>query len=408
MKKVSAIILSAALLLSGCGYSEEVNEKKFLIALGIDKGAEYNVRATFVFANPSESGGEEGGSTPSGGDKSDVLTVEAPSVFSAVRRLNGIVGKSIDMTHTKVIVFSSETAKDGIGDYICNFAAARDFRPNTYVCVSRCSAEKYLKKVKPSNEISLEKYFDLMMKKVSSDRINESYLYYFYFNLADKTGGSIVPLVDINKNKLPEETADKRSEDDFEINIKAGEMVRKAQNSTEVLGAAVFSGGKMAAEIGSLSADISKMIIGEFSSEYYTVRNPGNGKLTSVRLLQNRAPKVKSTIGDTAKIRVTVPLDAKFVDSAPAPSNEMKQFEKYLSQTLTKKANGVVKRAQTRYGSDYFGFNEELKCHFADIPSWNAFRWEDKYKSADIKVKCIVSITDFEELSSDEASEGER
>lgn len=407
MKKSAALLTALVLTLSGCGYAEEVNEKKFLIALGIDEGTEYNVRATFVFANPSDSGGEEGAKGSPGSDKSDILTVEAPGIFSAVKQLNRIIGKTIDMTHTKVIIFSGKTAKEGIGDYIYSFAAARDFRPNTYVCVSRCSAEKYLHKIKPSNEISLEKYFDLIMKKVSSDRIDESYLYYFYFNLADKTGGSIVPLVDINTNKLPDSSAEKNAADDFGINPKAGELVRKAENKTEVCGSAVFSGGKMVAEIGALSSDISKMIMGEFSSEYFTLRNPSAQKLTSVLLSQRSAPRIKTEIGDITKIRVTVPLNAKYVDSAPPSDAELAEFENYLSSVLSKKGNRIIKRAQTKYESDYFGFNEKLRSSFIDIPAWNSFGWNEKFKTADIKVKFIVQVTDFEELNSGEAMKGE-
>ena len=81
MKKSAALLTALVLTLSGCGYAEEVNEKKFLIALGIDEGTEYNVRATFVFANPSDSGGEEGAKGSPGSDKSDILTVEAPGIF---------------------------------------------------------------------------------------------------------------------------------------------------------------------------------------------------------------------------------------------------------------------------------------------------------------------------------------
>ena len=83
--------------------------------------------------------------------------------------------------------------------------------------------------------------------------------------------------------------------------------------------------------------------------------------------------------------------------------------EMYLETiyVLSKKSNRIIKRAQTKYESDYFGFNEKLRSSFIDIPAWNSFRWNEKFKTADIKVKFTVQVTDFEELHSGEAMKGE-
>ena len=89
------------------------------------------------------------------------------------------------------------------------------------------------------------------------------------------------------------------------------------------------------------------------------LRNPSDQKLTSVLLSQRSAPRIKTEIGDITKIRVTVPLNAKYVDSAPPSDAELAEFENYLSSVLSKKSNRIIKRAQTKYESDYFGFNEK-------------------------------------------------
>ena len=242
MKKLCLFLIVTLLTatLGGCGYADEIDEQTFLVALGIDKGKKYNVRATFIFANPSEGGDKESGSGTKS-KKTDIVTVEAPGVYSAIRQLNSIKSKKIEMSHTKIIVFSKELAKEGIESFIYGFAGARDFRPNTYVCISKCSAEKYLRNVKPSQEVFVEKYFDLIMQKVAADKVNETYLYYLYYNIADKHLGSAVPLVNVNKNKLPEEEVPETEElDDFAMNLKAGELVRKSENETEVSGCCIF------------------------------------------------------------------------------------------------------------------------------------------------------------------------
>lgn len=134
MKKSAALLTALVLTLSGCGYAEEVNEKKFLIALGIDKGSEYNIRATFVFANPSDSGGEEGAKGSPGSDKSDILTVEAPGIFSAVKQLNRIIGKTIDMDAHKGNYFFRQNSKRRNRRLYLQLCRRKGFPPK-YLCL---------------------------------------------------------------------------------------------------------------------------------------------------------------------------------------------------------------------------------------------------------------------------------
>ena len=98
MKKIFAVIFISALLFSGCSYSTDVENQAFVVAIGIDKGDSFPLKTTFIFANPSgdsssgSGGGEEkSSSTP----KPDSVTVEAPTVYSAVRKLDSIKSKTI-------------------------------------------------------------------------------------------------------------------------------------------------------------------------------------------------------------------------------------------------------------------------------------------------------------------------
>ena len=136
------------------------------MAVGIDKGDTFPVKATFVIADPS-GGSDEKPASP----KPDILSVEAPTVFSAIRKIDSIKSKTINMSHVKVVVFSDSIAKDGVGEFLSGFASSRDFRPNTYVCVSQGDAEKYLREVKPAQETFIEKYFDNIMHKVAHDKV---------------------------------------------------------------------------------------------------------------------------------------------------------------------------------------------------------------------------------------------
>ena len=402
MKKLS-IMLVLILLLGGCGYGKDVENQAFVVAVGIDKGKSFPVKATFVFADPngggSGGGGEEKPSTP----KPDTVTVEAPTVFSALRKIDSIKSKTLNMSHIKIVVFSDEIAKEGIRDYLSGFASSRDFRPNTYVCVSQGDAEKYLKKVKPSHETFIEKYYDNIMSKVAHDKVNEAYLYYLYFNVMEDFSGSLVPLVGINKNEIDKPSSDVSDMyDDFSYEARAGEIVRDAQNPTEVLGCAVFRNDKMIDTLGSFKTDLARIICNEYYPRNYSIAYPTKKEFVTIRLIQKRSPVIDGTVKNgKAHIKVEVPLSIEYIDAGKIENHKNKsaQFCAFLEKTLDREAKELIKDAQFSYHADVLGLGEAVKHQFIDVSAWKKFDWEKKFSNAQIDVSFNVMYADFEEAN---------
>lgn len=400
MKKLIAVFMFSVLLLSGCGYGEDVDNQSFVIAVGIDKGEVYPLRLTFVFANPSGSSGED--KSPSA-PSPDAVTVEAPTVFSAVKKLDAIKSKEINLTHTKIVIFSEETAKDGIGDFLSGFASSRDFRPNTYVCISKGKAEEYLSSVKPSHEEFIEKYYDHIMQKVASDKVNEAYLYYLFFNVSDKFSGSLVPLVGVNKNELPKTHEPLYTDsDDFSYEARAGEIVRYAENKSEILGSAILRNDKMIGTLGSFDTDLSRILCSEYYPRNYSIAYPGKSDYVTIRLIQQSRPDISSKIkNDNAVIDITVPVSIEYVDAGKIGNSDQKsrEFCNFLKNELDLRAAQLTRDAKTKYKSDFLGFGNSLKRHFPDITAWEKFNWEEKFVSSEINISFKVVFADFEETN---------
>ena len=401
MKKLILIFLSVALLLSGCGYGEDVDNQSFVIAVGIDEGEVYPLRLTFVFANPSgsSSGGEKSPSAPN----PDTVTVEAPTIFSAVRKLDAIKSKEINLTHTKIVIFSEKTAEKGIEEFLSGFASSRDFRPNTYVCISKGDAGKYLKSVKPSQEEFIEKYYDHIMQKVAADKVNEAYLYYLFFNVSNSFSGSLVPLVGVNKNELPDSHQPLYTDsDDFSYEARAGEIIRDAENKTEILGSAILRNDKMVGTLGSFDTDLSRIICDEYYPRNYSITYPGKTDYVTVRLIQQTSPKISSKIENgNAVIDITVPVSLEYVDSGKIQNSKKKsaEFCNYLEKELDFRAQKLMSDAQTKYKSDFLGLGSSLKYHFPDMTAWEKFNWEEKFVSSKINISFEVVFADFEETN---------
>ena len=404
MKKLVILFLCTTFLLGGCGYGLDVDKQSFVVAVGVDKGEVFPLRITFVFANPSSSsGGENSEQKDSSSKSSDIITVEAPTIFSATRKLDAIKSKTINLSHTKVVVFSEEIAKDGIKNFLTGFASSRDFRPNTYVCITKGNSQKYLSSVKPSQESNIEKYYDKIMRKVASDKVNEAYLYYLYFNVMEKFSGSLVPLVGVSKNELSDPTVEISPEDDdLSYEARAGELLRDAKNPAEILGGAIFKNDKMLGTLGSFETDLVRIICDEYYPKNYSIHYPEFDGFVTVRLIQQTSPSVKTNIKNgSANIQISVPVSIEYVDAGDIESNKEKsdKFCKFLAKALSREAKELINKAQKEFGADILGLGESLKRHFLDEKDWESFKWEEKYPTAQIKVEFKVLYADFEEAN---------
>ena len=400
MKKIIILCLCTVFIFGGCSYGEDVDNQSFVIAVGIDKGEVYPLRLTFVFANPSKNSSKEEKSPSS--PNPDIVTVEAPTTFSAVRKLDAIKSKEINLTHTKIVVFAEEIAKTGVGEFLSGFASSRAFRPNTYVCISE-NAEDYLSAVKPSQEEFIEKYYDHIMQKVASGKSNEAYLYYLFFNASDKFSGSLVPLAGINSNDIPDSPYPLYTEsDDFSYEARAGEIIRKTENRAEILGSAILRNDKFVGTLGSFETDLSRMIRNEYYPRSYSITYPEKEDYVTIRLFQQSSPTFHTEIiNSNAKINITVPVSVEYVDSGKIQNNGKKSddFCDYLEKELDFRAKQLVYDAQNTYRSDFLGLGNKLKHHFPDMESWDKFNWETKFSAANINISFKVLFADFEETN---------
>lgn len=158
----------AAFVLSGC-FGSEPNDVAYVSALGIDKGLQGNYDITIQFARPTQiSGGssEEGGK---GGEEIvENIQVEAPDIYSAVNIANQLISKKFSLSHMKLIVFSKETAQNGIKDIMETVSRSNEMRPDIITAVSRETANKYLESLKPIVEVNPAKYYQLIFEKNNS------------------------------------------------------------------------------------------------------------------------------------------------------------------------------------------------------------------------------------------------
>lgn len=134
-----------------------IDKLAYVVAIGIDTSDKEKYSFSFQFTNvtsPTEAGNAE--KSPS-----IVNTVDASSLSSAINLMNTYIGKKLNLSHCKVIVFSEEIATNGISEQIYTLMNDTQIRPSSYIVISKCNAQYYIENSKPILENLITKYYDI-------------------------------------------------------------------------------------------------------------------------------------------------------------------------------------------------------------------------------------------------------
>lgn len=418
MKKVKCLFLILALVLPLCGCydADEPNDIVYTVALGIDKGQRPGEFAfTIQFARPTQiSGGasEEGGK--GGAEAFGVITVHAPTIYSAINLANHVVSKRFILAHMKLIVFSEEVARQGVIEMADTIARSSDIRPNIYLCVARGKAQEYLEAIHPVVEVNPEKYYQLIFENEFSGYVPKNLSQNFYFYMSSNEKNSVLPLAAVAKGTEKQESGGNKSSEGgqksggagesseseggmqaggedsgdgssggdtkssagseesgsiaeigqnievnyqgFEYRVKdyvAGNMDVEKQNKGEVMGLAVFHDDKMIGELNAIESELYSIASGQFENSYanfYSQDSPDNP--TTLWLGQERKPRYKVDVaGDHPKIRVEVFLEADFISISPYQFIE-NDIKKY-EQEVTGYTKAALEKFLERTARDF-------------------------------------------------------
>ena len=445
MKKALIVILTAVLLtpvLCGCYDYQEPNDIAYIIAIGIDEG-EKDYLFTLQFARPAQI---SGGSAETGGEGEktmDFVTIEAPSIYSAVNVANQIISKTFTLAHTKIIVISEKIAKKSIVPIADVIGRTHDIRPSVFLCVSVSSAQKYLESVNPTIEINPVKYYRLIFENPNSTYIAQTNTLDVYLDLKAKTRQIALPVVGVgngvpmqsnqsqststdsaksggnssqskespggdssdstNQNIIDESNPNAPvSESPFEYHIKeyiAGQLDAKKQNSSEAIGTAVFKDGKLIDYLTNVESEVYNILSGDYKQGYAVIysKNTPDTPIT-VRIEQDKKPKIKIKIEDgIPKIKISLSLDGTLIST---PHNyiverDLETFEADASEYIKNSALGLLKKTAAEYHSDIIGFGNHAKRLFLTNAGYDDFNWNKNYKNSefecDVDFKIVVS-----------------
>ncbi|MCM3125920.1 Ger(x)C family spore germination protein [Mesobacillus sp. AQ2] len=403
--KIHSIIIKVAILsaitlsLAGCWDHKELDDKAYVIGIGLDKHkAEGKVRVTYLIANP-----EVGSQQTAGGANEppqEIVTLVADDFISSRNTANTVVAKEISYDLLQVLIVSEELARDP--DFIRVIYSAtkdREIKRSAQLLVTREDAADFIKFNQPRIETRPHKFLELMIERgQETGMIPEADLNSF-FRVTESDADLFLAIYATTKKVEKDEM--ETTDDD----LMAGEIqVKGTTNNAQFMGSAVFKEGMMIGKITGEETRISSLLDNTWTTEdiLTAVQDPFDERYKlSLRISQKKSNKFKLITGNgRPTIEIEVPLFIE-VYSDPSMTNyaknrdKVKKLKKSLTAAIGKNFTDFIVYSQEELKGDTFDLSIPMRKEFATLREFREFDWMHTYPDAAVKVNVSIRFGEF-------------
>ena len=414
--------------------SDSVDNISYVIALAVDENeGEKNLQVTFEFMDTSSFSSEKSSESNS----AIIDTINASSINSAINLLNAYIGKQVNLSHCKVVVFSDKIAKKGITAEVSELMNNIQVRPSTNIIICKGNALEYIQNSTSQLEKILTKYYDIFPNSseytgyTSNIMIGE-----FYNYLTTKECGNLAILGGLNPTITPSnssgnpsnESADgsssggsssESSTSSSESSSKEKETKEKPDNNssltemvsgnapilgergTENIGLAVLKNGKYIGDLTAIDTLCHTLINGEVNSFLLTINNTDIfERYLDIELFENMSPKINVEIeNNTPKIKITIKLIGRIsgikdgIDYSDEPNNlDLEKISTAVEQSIQKYMIDYLNKTSTKFKCDIDYFYNHAKRKFITLQDWKNYDWENKYQNSKFNVNIEAKV----------------
>lgn len=362
----------------------------FVVALGIDKSTSNKLKVTFQFIRPSPS--SEGGLQT----KPVLSSVECSSITNGINIMNAYLGKKVNLSHCKLIIFSEELAKDGISDEIYSLVNEVQVRPSANIVVSKCNTKYYIENSVPNLESLIPKYYNIFPHSSEYTGYTCDATIGDFFNAL--VCNSCAPYAILGGINTLDESSSSSSEASDDSTIKSNESLITGTRLSQNIGVAVFKNDKLAGELNAIETICFLNIRKQVDSFLVSIPNPENSNskidiyLTpnsthNINVdIVNGSPYIKLKFDFSGKIySMTKGSEYLNTDILNSISNTC---NKYLEEQFT---NYLYKTACT-FDSDINGFGVYSLSNFRTDTEFNDYNWLENYKNStfDVDINTVM------------------
>lgn len=364
----------------------------YVLAIGIDKSEENMLQVSFEFSTTSkatESGSME--KTPT------VLnSVTASSISTAINLMNSYLGKELNMSHCKIIIFSEELASEGISEEIYTLINDTEIRPSANLVVSKCTAKQYMKKTSPELENLISKYYENFTNSSQySGFIPNSTIGDFFNALISETSQPYAILGGLTEEKSINQADNDRQEN---YNIKANEAPIEGKNQSENIGMAVFKNDKLVGELSAMETISFLTINNKIDRFLISIPDPyDHNHYLDIYISPNDSTKVKI---DTSTSSPYIKVNTNFTGRIYSMSENSKYLDPTVLDTISHSCNRYLESILSDYlyktakdfKSDINDFGVYALGNFFTTEQVSNYNWLDNYKNSFFDVYVDTSI----------------
>ncbi|MBY6037700.1 Ger(x)C family spore germination protein [Fictibacillus nanhaiensis] len=382
---VTLFVISALLLsvLSGCWNRRELNEMSLAVAMAVDKSKKgYHVSVQVV--NPSQISNQQNGGalhTPV-----SVYSASGKTLFEAIRKIIKTSSRKTYFGHLRLLIFSKEIAKEGVGKTLDMIWRDQEFRSDFFMVVSKTKKAKDILQIFtpvekiPANHVfqTLEVSEKAWAPTVAID-IDE-----FIEDLLVEGKNPVLGGIQVHGNKESGKNSSSVSKIYPDARLVASDI-------------ALFKKDKL---VGWLNVDESKgynYILGNVKSTVGFLECPGGGNIT-MEVIRTEAKIKGNVVNHKPKISISLKLDQNIADVECdwdiSKQTTIKQIEKESAKKIIALMDKAIKKAQ-KEKTDVFGFGSTI--HKSNPKEWAALKknWDQEFTSLEVDIKVETKIRVF-------------
>ncbi len=394
IRNLSVFILIIVMMVAFSSSYASLNMDRlaYVLAIGIDTDEKNKMQVTFQFstsAASSESGSNE--KTPF-----VINTVTASSLSNAVNLMNAYLGKELNLSHCKIIIFSEEFASLGISDEIYTLTNDTQLRPTANILITKCTAKTYMEQTNPELEKTIYKYYDTLTNSSSyTGYIPDATLGSFFNTLICRTCDSYAILAGVGaKDSGSTNNEDTQKNSD----IKAGSAPINGQNSAENIGIAVFKSDKLVGELNALETISFLTMRNELNNFLISVPDPlNNNSFLDIYVSPSFSNNIK-VYTDTQspyvklKIKLTGKIHSMSTNSDYLSSETLKEISNSCNSYLEYTFKNYLYKTSKEFKSDITNLGKYALKNFLTWDDYEEYNWLDNYQNAYFDVEVDTSI----------------
>lgn len=310
-----------------------------------------------------------------------IVEAEGKTLFDAARNAKKRLVNKLYFGNTQIIVVNPNIAKEGIFPIVDWFLRDAEGRETINIVVSQQETAKDILTLKGIDEMliayELRKIIDEDPNVTASTKSAE--LYKVFNTLHDEGISLTVPAF--------------RS------------VVNHEDLTAEVNGVGVFKGDRLIGYLTPTETNRYLFVIDEIRAGVLTLSLEGEKTDDiSLEIYKNKTVVSCSYKDGKAKAQINtkteVSLDELGVELGLLDEHLIREIADKEAQKLEDEIIGVIRKVQTEYGSDIFGFGNKL--YKKDPGLWKEIRtgWDELFRAMDIEVECEILIVNTASLIS--------